>query len=284
MKRTIAFLVSILFVLTLCGIYIFVSHSPRFDLTQIDVEGNHKVSAKEILEKAKIELGTNIFRTNLRRIKDHIREDDRIKDVWVKRKLPNRVLIEVEEKKPALWINLPDGLYGLSQDQEIIPLEEEDFDRDLPIVGGLASLSVFEKQNQSVRPYKRWTNMKVKFALDFYNTLLDEDSSFSEIISEISLCDETNLILYLIPRGTEVNMGKGDFKKKSKRLKAILSQDPEFERYEEKAERLACIDLRFKDQVVLRKSSPGLVRSSSQNPNDWLAHIRRKGFGGKEKF
>ena len=284
MKRTIAFLVSILFVLTLCGMYIFISHSPRFNLTRIDIEGNHKVSEEEILEIAKIELGANIFHTNLGRIKDHIREDDRIKDVWVKRKLPNRVLIEVEEKKPALWINLPDGLCGLSQDQEIIPLEEEDFDLDLPVVTGLASLSGSGKQNQSVMPYKRWPNRKAKFALDFYNTLLDEDSSFSEIISEISLGDETNLILYLIPRGTEVNMGKGGLEKKLKRLKAILSQDPEFGHYGEKAEHLACIDLRFKDQVVLRKSSQGLVRSSSQNPNDRLAHIRRKGFGGEENF
>ncbi len=277
MKRTIAFFVSILFVLTSCGTYIFMSHSSRFNLTQIDIEGNHKVSEEEILEKAKIKLGANIFRTDLGRIEGRIREDDRIKDVWVKRKLPNRVLIEVEEKKPALWINLPDGLYGLSQNQEIIPLEEEDFDRDLPIVGGLASPSVFGKQNQSVMPYKRWPNMKAKFALDFYNTLLDEDSSFSEIISEISLCDETNLVLYLIPRGTQVNMGKGGLEKKLKRLKAILH-------YEEKAEHLACIDLRFKDQVVLRKSSQRLVESSSQNPNDRLAHIRRKGFGGKENF
>lgn len=253
------------------------SHSPRFNLTRIQIEGNHKVSEKEILEKTQIELGTNIFRMDLARIEGCIREDDRIKEVWVKRKLPDRISIEVEEKKPALWINLPDRLYGLSEDQEIIPLEEEDFDRDLPVVGGLVSLSVFGKQNQSVMPYKRWPNRKAKFALDFYNTLLDEDSSFSEIISEINLCDETNLILYLIPRGTEVNMGKGGLEKKLKRLKAILH-------YEEKAENLACIDLRFKDQVVLRKSSQGLVRSSSQNPNDWLAHIRRKGFDGKENF
>ena len=253
-------------------------------MTRIDIEGNHKVSEEEILEKAKMELGTNIFRMELGRIEDCIREDERIKDVWVKRKLPNRILIEVEEKKPALWINLPDGLYGLSQDQEIIPLEEEDFDRDLPIVGGLVSLSVFGKQDQSVRPYTRWPNMKAKFILDFYNTVLEEDLSFMEIISEISLCDQTNLILYLIPWGTQVNMGKGSLKKKLKRVKAILSQDPEFGHYEEKAEHLACIDLRFKDQVVLRKSSQGLVLSSSQDPNDQLAQTRRKGFGGKENF
>jgi cell division protein FtsQ len=277
MKRIIAFLVSILFVLTLCGVYIFVSHSPRFNLTQIDIQGNNKVSEKEILEKAKIELGTNIFRTNLGRIEDHIREDKKIKNVWVKRRLPNRILVEVEEKKPALWINLPDGLYGLSRDQEIIPLEKEDFDCDLPIVTGLASLSFLGKQDQSVRFYEWWPSLKAKFVLDLYKTLMEEDSSFMKIMSEINLCDQTDLILYLTPRGTQVNMGKGGLKKKLKRLKAVLH-------YEEKAEYFGCIDLRFKDQVVLRKSSQGLVRSSSQEPNDQLAQMRRNGFEGKENF
>jgi hypothetical protein len=114
--------------------------------------------------------------------------------------------------------------------------------------------------------------------------LLEEDSNFTEIISEINLSDETNLILYLIPRGTQVNMGKWSYEKKLKRVKAILSQDPEFWRSEEKAEYLACIDLRFKDQVVLRKSSQGLVRSNLQEPNGRLAQTKRKGFGGKENL
>jgi cell division septal protein FtsQ len=283
MNKKIAFLVSILFVLTLCGIYIFMSHSPEFNLTRIDVKGNHKVSEEEILERAEIQVGTNIFRLDLGRVEDSIREDKRIKEVWVKRKLPNWISIEVEEKKPALWINLPDGLYGLSQDQEIIPLEEEDFDRDLPVITGLTS-SYSGKQNQSIKIYEPWSSMRAKFALDFYKILLEEDSSFTEIISEINLSDETNLILYLIPRGIQVNMGKGSYKKKLERMKAILSQDPEFGRSEEKVEHLACIDLRFKDQVVLRNSSQGLVRSSSQKPNDHLAEMKRKKFGGKENL
>jgi cell division protein FtsQ len=274
MKRTIAFLVSISFVSMLCGAYIFVSHSPRFNLARIDVRGNHKVSEKEILEKAKTPLGTNIFRIDLGRIKEFVKEEKRIRDVEVIRKLPNSILIQVEEKKPALWINLPDGLYGLSQDQEIIPLEEEDFKRDLPLVGGLTSLPVFGKQNQGAETYTRWTNMKADLALDFYETLLEEDLNFMEIVSEIDLCDENNLILYLVPWGTQVNMGKGGLRKKLRRLRAILH-------YEEKPEYLACIDLRFKDQVVLRRSSQGLVKSLSQDSQDHLAQKRPKELGEK---
>jgi cell division protein FtsQ len=266
--------ISILFISTLCGVYIFVSHSPRFNLARIYIQGNHKVSEKEIFEKVKIRLGTNIFRMDLGIIENLVREDKRIKEVRVKRVLPNQVLIEVEEKKSALWINLPEGLFGLSQDQEIIPLEEEDFDHDLPVVTGLTSPSDFGKQNLKAKPYEWWPNRKAKWALDFYKILSEQDSSFMELISEISLSDESNLVFYLIPYGTQVNMGNGNFKKKLKRVKAFLY-------YEGKTEDLACLDLRFKDQVVVKKSSTGLTESSSCGPQSQMPQTKQKDLGRK---
>jgi cell division protein FtsQ len=277
MNRKNAFLAAILFVLTLSGMYIFISHSTRFCVAQIDIQGNHKASEKEILKEAGVELGTNIFRLDLSKIQDRIRGDQRIKEVQVKRRLPDRLLIEVEEKKPALWMNLPEGLYGLSQDGEIIPLEKKDFHRDLPIVSGLPSPSLPGKRGQSVAPYEKWPDVKARLALDFCNALLGEDSSFGEIISEISLQDETDLVLYLIPQAIRVNAGKGSYKKKFRRLKAILNR-------EEETGLLTYIDLRFKDQVVLRKSPPGLVTSGSQEEGPRSAQKKRKGFGGKENL
>lgn len=274
MRWKIVFAISILLITTLCGTYIFVSHSPRFNLAKIYVQGNHKVSEKEIKEKAQIELGTNIFRMKLGMIENLVKEDKRIKEVWAKRILPNQLLIEVEEKKPALWINLPDGLFGLSQNQEIIPLEEEDFEHDLPVVTGLTFSSDFGKENLKAKPYEWWPNKKAKVALDFYKILLEQDSSFMEFISEISLSDESNLVFYLIPYGTQVNMGKGSFKKKLKRVKAFLD-------YEGKTEDLAGLDLRFKDQVVVKKSLPELIPSDSCDSQGRLPEMKQKGVGEK---
>jgi len=272
MRWKIVFAISILLITTLCGTYIFVSHSPRFDLARIYIQGNHKVSEKEIKEKAKIELGTNIFRMNLGMIENLVREDKRIKEVWAKRILPNQILIEVEEKKPALWINLPDGLFGLSEGQEIIPLEEEDFDHDLPVVTGLTFSSDFGKENPKAKPYEWWPNKKAKLALDFYKILSAQDSSFMKLISEINLSDESNLVFYLIPYGTQVNMGKGNLKKKLKRVKAFLD-------YEGKTEDLAGLDLRFKDQVVVKKSSPELTPPDSCDSQSRLPEMKQKGLG-----
>lgn len=275
MNRTKAFLIPILFILVLLGIYIFVFNFPMFNLAQIDIRGDHKISEKEILGKSGIRLGTNIFRMDLASIHQFIRKDKRIKDVWVKRILPNKMLIEVEEKKPALWINLPGGLYGLSEDQEIIPLEKEDFEHDLPIVTGFTSSSLLDKQNP--KPYERWANMKVKLALDFYKALLEVDSSIMKNISEISLSEEDDLVLWLIPFGTQVNMGKGEFKKKLKRIQAVLY-------YEKEPEYLVGLDLRFKDRVVVKKSSPDSTDSSSQDPNFRSPPMRQRDLGKKKNL
>jgi cell division protein FtsQ len=275
MNRTNAFLIPILFTLALSGMYIFISHSPRFCLTKVEVRGNRKTSEKEILEKAKIRLDGNIFRMDLGKIKDRVKEDSRIKEVRVKRQLPDRLLIEVEEKKPALWVNLPEGLCGLSKDQEIIPLEEEDFHCDLPIVTGLESPAVVGEQ--SAAPYQRWPDTRAKFVSDFWNSMLEEDSSFADIISEIDLHEKANLVLYLIPGAIQVNMGKGDFEKKLKRLKAVLN-------YQERTARPALIDLRFKDQVVLRESSPGSLLSTSQQRCVRSAQTKGERLGEKENL
>lgn len=270
-------IILIVFILVLSGIYMFMYYSPRFNLTQIDIQGNRKIDEKEILERTGIKMGANIFSLDLGKIEQLVREDKRIKDVWVKRKLPQAILIEVEEKRPALWINLPEGLYGLSKDQEIIPLEKEDFQHDFPVVTGLVSPSVLGNENLSQRPYEWWPNRKVKSALEFYRALLEGDSSFMESISEISLADENNLIFYLIPYGTQVNMGKGNFKKKIGRVKSLLE-------YERRREALIGIDLRFKDQVVVKKSLPELTPSSSDDPKDRLPQKRLKGLGEKQNL
>ncbi len=176
-----------------------------------------------------------------------------------------------------MWLNLPEGLYGLSQDREIIPLEEGDFGRDLAIVSGLSSATVAGKRSQSLVPYKQWPNVKAKFALKFCDAVWQVDSTLGEVISEINLQSENNLVLYLIPRAIRVDMGKGSLETKLKRLKTILS-------HEEKTDQLTSIDLRFKDQVVLRRSSPGLLLSGSQNRGEQSNQTGLKGSGGKESL
>lgn len=273
MKVNKAFLIFTAIILTFGGAYIYACHSPNFNVAEIKIKGNNKITTDEIRGKAESCMGKNIFSLNLERIEEKLREDLRIKDVQVERRLPRCILIELEEKMPVLWINLPSnfpgpencGFCGLSIDQEIIPLDQKDLSHDLPIVSGVEMVD--GKSSQVLKPYLRWSNFKVKKALEFYKTLTAIDPTSVELLAEINLEDMSNLILYLLPT-VKVMMGQGDFERKWRRVRTILAG-------EERIEGIICLDLRFDDQVVLTRSSKRFP-SQGVDPGDQPSDKRSK--------
>ncbi len=277
MKVTKAFLIFTALILTFGGAYIYAYHSPGFNVAEIRIRGNNKITFDEIMEKAELCLGKNIFSLNLKRIEERLREDIRIKDVQVKRRLPHCIFVEVEEKTPVLWISLPTnfsdpgncGFYGLSIEQEIIPLDQKDLSHDLPIVSGIEMENIDGELSQPLEPYRRWSNFKAEKALEFYKTLATIDPTSVELLAEINLEDMSNLILYLLPT-VKVMMGQGDFERKWRRVRTILAG-------EEKTEELVCLDLRFDDQVVLIRSSKKFS-SRGADYKDQPPEVRNKNF------
>ena len=255
-KKNILPLIFTTLILIFSGTYIYAFHSTKYNVAEIQIKGTSKIAPDEIRKKARACLGKNIFSLNLERIEKILREDLRIKNVRVERELPNCILIEVQEKTPVLWISLPTsfpnqedyGFYGLSIDQEIIPLDKNDLSCDLPIVSGLDQEMVDKRSVLSLKLYVRWQNFKLKKALEFYTMLLENDPTSLKLLAELNVADAPNLILYLLPYGNKVLLGPGDFERKWRRVKTILAA-------ENKIEELSCLDLRFDDQVVLTRAS-----------------------------
>lgn len=250
-------------ILIFSGTYIFACHSSHFRVSEIKIRGNKRISADEITEKLKACLDENIFRLDLDDFEKRLQENIRLKDVRLERRLPGRILVEVEEKTPVLWVSLParssdpqnGGFYGLSIDQEIIPLSQKDLTNDLPIVSGIEMETGKAWSNRMPEPYRRWANHKVEKALEFYKCVTRIDPASSELLAELNLDDALNVTLYLLP-GMKVMMGHGNFERKWRRVRTVLAG-------EEKTRELASLDLRFDHQVVLagssKKSPPGGV-------------------------
>jgi cell division protein FtsQ len=255
MKKSRAFLGLAAVIMVFSGMYVFVCHSSHFFVSEIRIRGNNRVPANEIAEKLKACLEQNIFRLDLDQVRNKLKEDIRLRDLRAERRLPGCILVEVAEKTPLLWVNLlgtgshtkDPGLYGLSIDQEIIPLSRSDLAEDLPIVSGIGAEQGESNSDPIPEPYRRWPNPKAERALEFYSCVNEIDPASSELIAEIHVDDELNVTLYLLP-GIKVMMGHDDFEKKWRRVKTVLAG-------EEKARELACLDLRFDHQVLLARST-----------------------------
>jgi cell division septal protein FtsQ len=266
--KNLIFLIFTASILIFGGTYIYAFHSAKYNVTEIQIKGTNKIAPDEIRKKARACLGKNIFSLNLEGMEKKLREDLRIKDVRVERKLPDCISIEVQEKTPVLWISLTTsfpnhedyGFYGLSIDQEIVPLDKGDLSHDLPLVSGIESDTMGGRSVVPLKPYQKWSNSKVQKALEFYTMILEKDPKSLELLAEINLTDAPNLILYLLPFGNKVLLGPGDFERKWKRVKTILAA-------ENKIEELSCLDLRFDDQVVLTRYSKDSSSSDIDSTN-----------------
>ena len=86
-----------IFILVLIGIY-FILHIEYFTIDGITVAGNKDVSDKEITELSEIKTGENIFDVHPFFAERRIKKNLYIESVNVKRMLPNRIEIVVDER------------------------------------------------------------------------------------------------------------------------------------------------------------------------------------------
>jgi len=226
--------VALILALTLIGVVVFLTNFPGFQLKMIQVEGNQKVSYSDILHLCSFKLGDNLFRIDTGKFKKQTLCEPRIEYVYVKRKLPCRIVLRVKEKKPCLAINL-DHVYGLTHNGEIIPMDEN---LNLPVISGI--------EVGKTKLYHKLENERVSLALSLRNLLIAVDKDMLDLISEIDLKQKSDVNLYLVPNGTRISLGWGDFENKLARLSLVLK--------EEKAlDGIDYIDLRFKNQAVVRR-------------------------------
>ncbi len=123
---------------TAWGGYRFVTTSPRFAITTIEVRGNQHLSTDAILASVPARVGDNVFETNLDALVDDLRANPWIASATARRELPHTIVISVREHEPAAVVALG-GLYLVDDEGhpfKRVELAAED-GAGLPIVTGL---------------------------------------------------------------------------------------------------------------------------------------------------
>ncbi len=86
--------------------YRFVTTSPRFAITSIEVSGETHLSEEQIRAQLPVKIGDNVFATNLGRVADSLRTTPWIASVDVHRVLPHTLVVEVTEHAPVAVVEL----------------------------------------------------------------------------------------------------------------------------------------------------------------------------------
>ncbi len=116
-SRVIKYL-CIIFLIIIAILIFFMS--PIFNIEEIRVFGNSKITTTECINLSKLEIGQNIYKLNKSQIKKNLRQNAYIDKISITRKLPNIIEITVQERTATFMLELENNEYAYINNQGYI--------------------------------------------------------------------------------------------------------------------------------------------------------------------
>ncbi len=218
-KRVFKRTVGLFLLFVLCAV--IASFTPYFDIKQVNVTGNSRVSAQEIEEASGINEGSNIFRVKLNSVRKRLEKISYVHSVRIKREFPNQISIEIEESQPVaaapyMGNYILIDMYGKTLEQET----KENLEK-FPEIVNLIGLEIknFELGEKIIVQNERNLQIVLESLTELvHNSLIGN-------MNEIDLTDDSGLVFRMNDSKLTVLMGDAtDLPYRVKFLKEILDK------------------------------------------------------------
>jgi cell division protein FtsQ len=136
--------------------------SPRFAVTDVQVEGADHRSDEAIAAESGIIVGTNVFALDLDGARAGILSDPWIAEVSLARRLPGTILVQVVERKAAAMLAMGDTFLATADGEPFKKLEAGD-PVELPLVTGLKTDSFSTDRDGAMRTVRRAIDLAAEY-------------------------------------------------------------------------------------------------------------------------
>lgn len=133
-RRRLCFLLTLLLAASAISICLF---APFFNVKTIEVKGNNAISTEQILERAAIPDGSNIFRVNTKKVKKALLNIPEIDAVRIRRAFPSKIRLEITETKPAMYFSYMTGYVITNESGRVMATVDKVDDQNLLNITGL---------------------------------------------------------------------------------------------------------------------------------------------------
>jgi len=202
----------VLFLFVAHWVYVHLLEDPCFRVREIEVEGGRKIPKETLLSLAVIEGMPNLFSVKLKEVIKRLETHPWIEQVRVRKVFPNKILIQIEERKPVAIIQMEDLYYIDAKGEIFSPVGEGD-GYNYPYLTGL-SRGVLEKDPTEAKRL-------IAKALEILRIEGQEKLPPLEEISEIHMEKAFGIQCFTKTGGVEVRMGWEDFGEKLAKLSLI---------------------------------------------------------------
>lgn len=233
----------VLLVLWVAGVLLYIAamgvkamlRSSLFDIARVEYEGQARMPYEELTRLSGLEQGVNIFSVDLASTCRKIGTSPWVGEVTMRRMLPSRIRVEIDERIPAAVVKANDDLFLTARDGVILGYATEADRVSLPRISGIAI-----RQGRAEAD----TGIKVAAAMELTDFLKGRSFPGPDDDMEVRVDDPFNVILML--NGVEIRLGRGDYDEKFKKLAEVESD------IRRRQIELSYVDLRFSDKVVIK--------------------------------
>ena len=210
-KATVIKIIILIVLILLCVVLFMLSSV--FNIKQIVVNNNTKVTTEEIITLSELQINENIFKTSNKKIKDKIKTNPYIEDVIIKKKLNGVIELNVKERVVTYIIRYADK-YAYINNQGYI-LEISDVPIEVPELLGISTAE------ENIKPGNRLENSDLE-KLDSVIKIIASAKSLQidQLITSIDITNDEDYLLYLASELKIVHFG--DESNKNDKMSWIL--------------------------------------------------------------
>lgn len=164
----------------------YLTHSERFRVGRILWTGGEYAPEREIRKVTTHFVGKNIFGADLDALEAKLETQPWIKTARAKRRIPDALLIQIEERVPEVLVKVRDGVYLADGEGMLLDRFGPEYaDYDFPILTGLD------------RAGRDTLKRKIQKGAAFVNFLYRTRPQFADQVSELDLEDDDDIDLRL---------------------------------------------------------------------------------------
>ncbi len=212
-----------------------ITRSPYFRVRGVEVRGTSRLSRAEVVRLMGLDHGASIFSVPSRRHERAIARNPWIEGAAVRRQFPDRLIVDVTERKAQAIVNLG-ALSYVDRNGVVFKKVTRGDSLDFPVLTGLKPSDLATPDGRAL----------LSRALELHS-LLERDPAFGPLkISEIHVSRETGLSVITTGDATEIRFGPDNFPVKLEALAKLLPQ------LDREGVRARMIDLGFRNMAVVK--------------------------------
>lgn len=184
----------------LAGTIIFFLLSPLFNILEIKVVGNQKITSEKIIDMSGIIINENAFKIDTKQAIINILQEPYIEKVEIKRVLPSTIEIQVKERQATFMLEFANGYVYINNQGYMLEISEEKL--EIPIITGYIT------PVENIVPGNRLQTedlKKMKAVLKIMETA--RSNEIEKMITKIDISNDRNYTLILEGEGKTAYLG-----------------------------------------------------------------------------